>query len=468
MPTPLDIDALRRAGLLPNWEEDWPGQPGSPAATQNVTPVMAPPTNPATTRSFPWTVEEPSKVPGQPPQRVTGPYATLTDTQIGGLPGGIIRGPDADPNEPTTLARPAPETAVFTRGDPADLSQWLVKKGEEKAAQEAASQRRAELTARQELAAEQEKQAQQTQIQQALQGVLQTQGPLAYLQAVKNLQPPAPTGSAEGQAFGQILRTQGLPAALQWLQTQDQEGRRRGPLTPDEIYARTTAEQQARFPGGREETAYVIARGRMMGGQAPEIPLTPTEAGRAGLPMGTTRGDITGQVLTTPTQREKTTELDTGRYMLDSIRQMADELIQADSPGAAVVQGIRLNTGAFAKSNPVAATFADQRQALLGIISRQVGAERGVLTDRDIQRINDALPHFRDTRAIKNRKMAFLTGMFDVSRDARLKAINALVAAPAPTSTGSSTTPPPGGRPGHYRMSDGSEQIWDGRTWLPQ
>ena len=269
MPTPLDIEALRRAGLLPNWEEDWPGQPGSPAAMQNVTPVMAPRTNPATTRPFPWTVEKPSKTPGAAPERVSGPFASLTDTQIGGFPGGIIRGPGADPNEPTTLARPAPETAVFTREDPTNLARWLAKKGEEKAAQEAASQRRVELAGRAEDEAKQQQQMQRAQIQQALQGVLQTQGLLAYLQAVKSLQPPTPTGSAEGQAFGHILRTKGLPEALQWLQTREQAGGRRGPLTPEERYAGIAAETAARFgPDAqalRGATAAEVAAGKVAG-----------------------------------------------------------------------------------------------------------------------------------------------------------------------------------------------------------
>jgi hypothetical protein len=53
--------------------------------------------------------------------------------------------------------------------------------------------------------------------------------------------------------------------------------------------------------------------------------------------------------------------------------------------------------GEAAKSNPSLTTYQDFKQFILANISRQLGGERGVLTDRDIMRIEKALPNLADT-----------------------------------------------------------------------
>jgi len=161
--------------------------------------------------------------------------------------------------------------------------------------------------------------------------------------------------------------------------------------------------------------------------RGPQIPLTPAEATQAGVPMGTTRGDMTGQIPTTPKTRQSITELDVSENMLDFLGGLADQLITTENWVEAAAQGVRLTAAAATRSNRQAAVFSDQRKALLGIFSRQIGAERGVLTDRDIERIDDALPKFRDTKSIKDDKLAFLRSMITVNREARTRAIDSLL-----------------------------------------
>jgi len=43
---------------------------------------------------------------------------------------------------------------------------------------------------------------------------------------------------------------------------------------------------------------------------------------------------------------------------------------------------------------PKAKAYMDQRKAFLGVLARSMGGERGVLTDRDIERIDAALAKF--------------------------------------------------------------------------
>lgn len=52
----------------------------------------------------------------------------------------------------------------------------------------------------------------------------------------------------------------------------------------------------------------------------------------------------------------------------------------------------------FVKGSAELTAFEDFKQFILSNISRQLGGERGVLTDRDVERIGAALPNLQDTR----------------------------------------------------------------------
>ena len=478
MPTPaLDIETLRRAGLLPQWEEEWPGQPGSPAAMRNVNVAPAAPVQPQpTTQPFPWTVEAPSPQPFEPPVR-----QTFMDPKVASMT--EFGGGRARIDAPYTAAGGG-GTAEFTRETPQGLAKWLAGKQQERQAQEAAAETRATRTAQQQVAAEQQQQVQRQQTQGALRGVLQTQGPAAYLAAIQKMQQPA-TGSAEAQAFNQILTTQGLQPALAWLQQQNTTGQR-GPSTPEQAFARVRAETAARFPGGRGAVAFDVSHQRALGAQQPDVPLTPEQAQKYGVPYGTTRSALLNQGLTDPTQRMKLGELSASAYLIDNLEAYAKRLITATSPVEAFAQRGTLGLGAFTKMNPDAATYSDDREAFLGILSRQIGAERGVLTDRDISRMDRALPSFGDTTAVRDRKLAFLKGLLNATQAGRTRALTAWLgpsgmpsggmewdqmsvtdAFSVPQTVRPTQPAPTGGRPGRYRdKATGEMHQWDGTKWL--
>ena len=71
----------------------------------------------------------------------------------------------------------------------------------------------------------------------------------------------------------------------------------------------------------------------------------------------------------------------------------------------------------FFKTDPKLNAYEDLRGLIMANISRQLGGERGVLTDRDIKRIEDAFPSRIDTNDIAFEK---ITGMLRFM-DARVK-----------------------------------------------
>src|SRR5512146_637900 len=357
--------------------------------------------------------------------------------------------PNTEDNPAATMPQAGPSftgTASFTKALPGAVGSWMQRQLAEKESQKAAIGRRAQAQANEDY--RREALANEIRVNQAnaLRELART-NPQAFLQHAAQIQAAQAkgaaggAGSAEAQAFREIQRTQGLDTALQWLQTAQ-----RGPLTPEQRFTNTLAETMGRFgPDAqalRAQNAQGVSAASAIGKGTPEALLTPAESQKYGVPYGTTRQQVMGTQLTSEKQRQPANELETGRYMMDHLSGLADELITASTPTDAAMQGFSLRTSAFLKSNPRAAVYQDQRQALLGIISRQVGAERGVLTDRDIYRIDNALPHFRDTREIKDQKLRFLRGMFDVSREARLKAMSQLVGEPV----GQQTTPTGGQR----------------------
>src|SRR3990172_5394162 len=114
-----------------------------------------------------------------------------------------------------------------------------------------------------------------------------------------------------------------------------------------------------------------------------------------------------GLVKVTPKQKESLDELGPVANVIDTLSAYSDRLITAKTAPEAIAQGARLTAGAIAKSNALAAAYNDSKEAFTGIISRSLGGEKGVLTDRDIKRLSNLLPNFRDTAAIKELKNTF-------------------------------------------------------------
>ena len=124
-----------------------------------------------------------------------------------------------------------------------------------------------------------------------------------------------------------------------------------------------------------------------------------------------------------PADRAALADLQSTKATVYQLSQMADKLITATSPIEAATQGATLHAGALSKSNALAATYNDTKQAFLGTLSRSLGGERGVLTNQDISRVNGALASFFDTVDIKNAKNAILQNLLDTASEAKMASI---------------------------------------------
>jgi hypothetical protein len=142
-------------------------------------------------------------------------------------------------------------------------------------------------------------------------------------------------------------------------------------------------------------------------------------------PAGTTYRQVAsvGGFSATPKQLESITELDNTSAIVTELDKLTERIILAEDAVAANIQGPELFLGAKSKSNPIAATYNDKRAAFTGVLSRSIGGEKGVLTDRDISRVVRSLPKFNDTKQIRDFKMATLKNLVSTAVDAKKRAI---------------------------------------------
>jgi hypothetical protein len=117
--------------------------------------------------------------------------------------------------------------------------------------------------------------------------------------------------------------------------------------------------------------------------------------------------------------KEELAGLQQTEAIFDSVRQMSESLITAKTAPEALLQGVKLSAGAAVKSNTLAAAYQDSKQAFLGVLSRTLGGERGVLTDRDIARIDKMLPGFADTKAVRDLKIGLIDNLLKTSIEAK-------------------------------------------------
>lgn len=196
-----------------------------------------------------------------------------------------------------------------------------------------------------------------------------------------------------------------------------------------------TPEQAFNLAKDELATFRAQSAGAILGGRKEaemDIPLSFEELSRTVDPKtlepmspGTTKREALQRraVHITEKQKENLAGLDQVTALVDTIGAMADNLITAPNAMQAALQGTQLTAGAFAKTNTVAASYQDSRQAVLGVISRYLGGERGVLTDRDIFRIDKWLPGFRDTKQIKDMKMGTIRIILGVAQEAQKRKV---------------------------------------------
>ena len=125
-----------------------------------------------------------------------------------------------------------------------------------------------------------------------------------------------------------------------------------------------------------------------------------------------------GAVRVTSKQKESIAAMQNVGAIVDSTKQMSARLITATNPIEAAAQFTKLTLAAKASANAVAAVYEDSKEAFLGVLARALGGERGVLTDRDINRIRKLLPSFGDTAVIRDLKMGLIDNFVLTAQEA--------------------------------------------------
>ena len=166
--------------------------------------------------------------------------------------------------------------------------------------------------------------------------------------------------------------------------------------------------QERRVQISRETGAATaqVKREQPLGGEASNF-INPNSLQAAPPTMSEMQAITGGFVKVTPEQKKELADLGPVSNVVDTLTAYSDRLITARTPVEAAKQFTVLSAGALVKSNALAAAYNDSKEAFTGTISRTLGGERGVLTDRDIKRMAKLLPNFRDTVAIKELKNAF-------------------------------------------------------------
>uniref|UniRef100_A0A7V3JAQ2 Uncharacterized protein n=1 Tax=candidate division CPR3 bacterium TaxID=2268181 RepID=A0A7V3JAQ2_UNCC3 len=140
-------------------------------------------------------------------------------------------------------------------------------------------------------------------------------------------------------------------------------------------------------------------------------PLTYTEAEALGVPYGTTKKQARGLVPMSATARNTLLQIKQAQNIVKEIEDLTTKLDLPDSPIERLTKGANLRLGALLHTNVDAATFEARKEALLATLSRATG-EKGVLTDKDIERIRTTMPSLTDTKAVAKSKINQLRTLF--------------------------------------------------------
>lgn len=113
-------------------------------------------------------------------------------------------------------------------------------------------------------------------------------------------------------------------------------------------------------------------------------------------------------------QRKNQINMVKTRAILTDIDTQSQRVFKEQSPGWATLQRITGPLAAASRYDPNAAAYVDTKESALGELARSISAERGVLTNVDIQRVGRAMPNWGDTKPIRDYKMARLNTYINV------------------------------------------------------
>jgi len=142
--------------------------------------------------------------------------------------------------------------------------------------------------------------------------------------------------------------------------------------------------------------------------------LTPTQKALVLGQLQSNGYDVSGLASNTAIQKSKDAlaAFSSATQLLGTIENLTNKVVTARNAGSAFLQNIRGNIQARLKTNKDISVFRDTIKAFSSQLARASG-EKGVLTDLDVQRIQNALPKLGDTADIAQAKLATLKGLFE-------------------------------------------------------
>jgi len=229
-----------------------------------------------------------------------------------------------------------------------------------------------------------------------------------------------------------------------------------------------------------EQKAYAKAKGAAAGelaggGKTSELDklLSVEEATKLGLPYGTTRRQaaLSGHMGMTAAQTNTINEMGRARVVVGHLVEVANRLKTKYSPQPGVMNRL----GAYAKNSLAAiaqddedlAEYSRLKNALLAVVSRTVGGERGQSTEKDVGRAEGATPDFEgsilkgklpDTLKVVDRMGPALLELLDELEESAYKGIDRRASQDKSAKGTTEGTLPNGKR---YRIVSGKLQVED-------
>jgi hypothetical protein len=162
----------------------------------------------------------------------------------------------------------------------------------------------------------------------------------------------------------------------------------------------TQSEEKKAFAKAKGAAEGEIAGGKGIKGKLDEL-LSVQDATKLGVPYGTTKREAASKGLTgmSPAQQNTITEMGRARVVVGHLIEVANKLKvkYSPQPGVANRMGayITNNLAALAQNDEDLAEYSRLKNALLAVVSRTVGGERGQSTEKDVGRAEGATPDFQ-------------------------------------------------------------------------
>ena len=172
------------------------------------------------------------------------------------------------------------------------------------------------------------------------------------------------------------------------------------------MYAMGRQEVQQATPATVKERSDVVDRKAFLQSGAMNRPVA-----------GSTNADLAkgDYIQMSDAQQKQAADVDKAGANLKQLFGAVMPMIKAKTPMEAAKQFALLHGGAFAGTNPDAATYKAGSEAFSSQLARVFGGEVGVMTNQDITRWQNTLPTFGDTKQVAERKQKLFFEIYDTA-----------------------------------------------------